>query len=145
MSISYLHKSGLSSNKNTLIANLLTAMLGTPNHWLAQQTPMGNALVIDANNVVAWDANVSGQSIDLVLTTNVTMAPVSNIVKKNVYVMRVSQDSVGNRVITWDASYVFGPNGAPLLTLLSNSVDWLQFEGGSNNTLEFVGIRNNAV
>lgn len=117
------------------------------NTFTAQQIPMVGALTDAAS--IAWDGDVNGQVVALALTAAVgatrTMAAPTNIMQYATYCMRVQQDSVGNRALTFNSAFKFGTNGAPTLTTTANKVDWLSFIGGAGNTLEYTGARLDAV
>lgn len=117
------------------------------NTFTAQQTPMAGVLVDAAS--IAWNGDVNGQVVALTLTAAIgatrAMAAPTNIVQYATYCMRVQQDVVGNRALTFNSAFKFGTNGAPALTATASKVDWLSFIGGAGNTLEYTGARLDAV
>jgi hypothetical protein len=61
------------------------------------------------------------------------------------YILRVTQDGTGSRTLAYNAAFKFGTAGAPVLTTTASKTDILGFIGGSGNTLEYTGIRKDAV
>ena len=111
--------------------------------FTAQQIAFSGVLT-DAGTV-AWDADTNGQIVAITLGGSRTMGAPTNIVQYGVYILRVAQDAVGGRTLAWDAAYKFGTAAAPTLTVAANKVDILSFIGGAGDTLEFLGIRKDAV
>jgi hypothetical protein len=94
---------------------------------------------------INWDGDTNGQVVSVTLAGNRTMAAPTNIVQYGMYLMRVTQDATGSRTLVWNGSFKFGGSGAPTLTTVANKTDWLSFVGGTGNTLEYLGIRKDAV
>ena len=59
--------------------------------------------------------------------------------------MRVTQDAIGNRTLSYDTAYKFGTAGAPAVTPDASKVSILGFIGGTGNTMEYTGCRLDAV
>lgn len=135
--------SSVAASGGAVIPLTMATVVATKNTWLAQQTPF-NGVLIDGVNIT-WDGDINGQTTYITLTGNRTMVAPLNIQQYGMYVLRVSQDAIGSRTLTWNAAYKFGTIGAPTLTTSSNGVDILSFLGGANNTLEFIGSRLSAV
>lgn len=111
--------------------------------FTTQQSPKSGTLTDGAT--INWNADTNGQIVAVTLAGNRTMAIPTNIVQYASYMLRVTQDATGSRTITWNAAFKFGTSGAPTLTTTANKTDWLSFIGGSGNTLEYLGIRKDAV
>jgi len=120
-----------------------TAKTDVKQNFTAQQRAMTGTLTDGAT--INWNADSNGQIVAVTLGGNRTMAAPTNIVQYAMYMMRVTQDGTGSRTLTWNAAFKFGTSGAPTLTTTANKVDWLSFIGGASNTLEYLGIRKNAV
>jgi len=124
-----------------------TAKTDVKQVYTAQQGPMRGTLTDAAS--IAWNADTNGQVVRLLMTLAVgatrAMAAPTNIVQDNSYMLRVQQDAIGNRALTYNAAFKFGTNGPPVLTSTANKVDWLSFIGGVGNTLEYTGCRLDAV
>lgn len=74
-----------------------------------------------------WNVDQGGVA-NLTLTGNTTMAVPTNLKIGGTYVLRVTQDAVGSRLITWTASFYKWPAGvAPVLSTTANAVDLIQF------------------
>ena len=111
--------------------------------WTTQQAPFSGTLTDAAN--IGWNGAVNGQVVQLTIAGNRAMAAPTNILQHAMYLMRITQDAVGTRTLTWDSAYKFGSSGAPSLTATPSKTDILSFLGGASNTLEFLGIRKDAV
>jgi hypothetical protein len=120
-----------------------TVKKNVANVFTAQQTPMNGALT-DAGTIT-WDANVNGQVVAVTLAGSRSMGAPTNTVQYASYVLRVTQDGTGARTLTWNAAFKFGTAGAPTLTATPNKTDILGFIGGAGGTLEYTGIRPDAV
>lgn len=111
--------------------------------YTKQQTPMSGTLTDGAT--IDWNGDSNGQVVAVTLGGNRTMNAPTNIVQYAMYILRVSQDGIGSRTLTWNAAYKFGTTGAPTLTTTASKVDILSFLGGAGNTLEYLGIKKDAV
>ena len=111
--------------------------------WTAQQTPFKGTLT-DAGTI-DWNGDTNGQVVSVTLGGNRVMNAPSNIQEGAYYILRVKQDATGNRTLGFNAAFVFGTAGAPTVTATANKVSILGFLGGAGNTLEFTGIRLDAV
>lgn len=120
-----------------------TAKLDVAQTWTAQQTPMNGTLT--DGTTISWDGNTNGQVVAVTLGGNRTMNAPTNIRQYSNYILRITQDGTGSRTLSWNTAYKFGTGGAPTLTTTANKVDILGFIGGSSNTLEYTGIRKDAV
>ena len=134
---------GLTIGTNVQAFDADTAKTDVKQTFTAQQTPMIGSLTDGAT--VNWNGDTDGQVVDITIAGNRTMAAPTNIVAKTLYLLRVTQDGTGSRTLTWNAAYKFGGSGAPTLTTTASKTDWLSFVGGASNTLEYLGIRKNAV
>jgi hypothetical protein len=128
---------------NVQAYNASIATTNTSQTFTAQQVPFNGTLTDGAT--INWNGNTNGQVVAVTLTGNRTMAAPTNIQSRALYLMRVTQDATGSRTLTWNAAFKFGGSGAPTLTTTASKVDILSFVGGASNTLEFIGIRKNAV
>lgn len=134
---------------------LVSAGTGSPPTWnavvrpnvettfTAQQVPFSAALTDGAT--ITWNGATHGHVARLTLGGNRTMGAPTNIKQYGMYLLRVAQDVTGSRTIAWNAAFKFGSSGAPTLTTTASKVDILSFIGGASNTLEFLGIRKNAI
>lgn len=120
-----------------------TAKTNAKQTWTAQQRPMAGSLT-DATGI-AWNGDTNGQVVRLTIAGNRTMNAPTNILQDALYILRVTQDASGGRVLSWNSAFKFGGNGAPTLTTAANKTDILSFIGGAGNTLEFIGARLDAV
>jgi hypothetical protein len=134
---------GLVIGTNVQAYDANTAKTNVAQNFTAQQRAMTGTLTDGAT--INWNANTNGQIVAVTIGGNRTMAAPTNIVQYAQYMMRVTQDATGSRTLTWNAAYKFGTAGAPTLTTTASKTDWLSFIGGSGNTLEFLGIRKDAV
>jgi hypothetical protein len=120
-----------------------TAKLDVAQVWTAQQTAKNGALT--DGTTIDWNGATNGQVVAVTLGGNRTMNAPTNIVQYAMYVLRVAQDGTGSRTLAFNAAYKFGTAGAPALTTTASKVDILGFIGGAGNTLEYTGIRKDAV
>lgn len=120
-----------------------TAKLNVAQTWTAQQTPKNGTLTDGAT--IDWNGSTNGQVVAVTLAGNRTMNAPTNIVQYTHYVLRVTQDGTGSRTLAYNAAFKFGTAGAPTLTTTASKTDILGFIGGSSNTLEYTGIRKDAV
>lgn len=120
-----------------------TAKLDVAQVWTAQQTAKNGSLT--DGTTIDWNGATNGQVVAVTLGGNRTMNAPTNIVQYAMYVLRVTQDGTGSRTLAFNAAYKFGTAGAPTLTTTAGKVDILGFIGGSGNTLEYTGIRKDAV
>jgi hypothetical protein len=113
------------------------------NTFTAQQIPFSGTLT-DAPSI-DWDADVNGQVVSIIIAGDRTVNAPTNVEINATYLMRITQDATGGRVLSWNVAFKFGPALAPVLSTAGNSVDWLSFIGAAGNTMEFTGIRKAAV
>lgn len=118
------------------------ALRAAINSWTKTQAPVGDALVDGA--VINWDGG-SVQVAKLTISGNRTMAEPTNVQVGALYMLRVTQDGTGSRLLAWNSAFKFGASGAPTLTATAGKTDFLSFLGGAGNTLEFIGARLNGV
>lgn len=134
---------GTAGTQAAALTTLGAAGLGVSNTWTAQQAPMNGALTDGAT--ITWATATTGQVASITLAGSRTMGAPSGVVRYALYLLRVTQDSTGSRTLAWSAAFKFGTSGAPTLTTTANKTDILSFVGGSANTLEYLGIRKDAV
>lgn len=120
-----------------------TAKLNVAQTWTAQQVPKNGTLTDGAT--IDWNGNTNGQVAAVTIAGNRTMNAPTNIQQYALYVLRVTQDATGSRTLAWNAAFKFGTAGAPTLTTTASKTDILGFVGGASNTLEYTGIRKDAV
>lgn len=120
-----------------------TAKLDVAQTWTAQQTAKNGTLTDGAT--IDWNGNTNGQVVAVTLEGNRTMNAPTNIQQYAMYVLRVTQDGTGSRTLAYNAAFKFGTAGAPVLTTTASKTDILGFIGGATNTLEYTGIRKDAV
>lgn len=133
----------LLDDTNASAAQTTLAIASTKRAFTAQQTAMNGALT-DAV-AIDWNGDVNGQVVAVTLAGNRTMNAPTNIVQYTSYLFRVTQDATGSRTLVWNAAFKFGGAGAPVLTTTAAKTDILSFIGGAGNTLEYLGIRKDAV
>ena len=120
-----------------------TAKLDVAQVWTAQQTPKNGSLT--DGTTIDWNGSTNGQVVAVTLGGNRTMNAPTNIVQYAMYMLRVTQDGTGSRTLAFNAAFKFGTAGAPTLTTTAGKTDILGFIGGAGNTLEYTGIRKDAV
>lgn len=120
-----------------------TAKTDMKQQWNAQQTPFKGTLT-DAGTI-DWDCDVIGQVAKVTLGGNRVMNAPTNVVEGTYYILRVTQDAIGNRTLGYNAAFKFGTAGAPALTSGASKVSILGFIGGAGNTMEYTGCRLDAV
>lgn len=76
---------------------------------------------------IAVDAS-QGNDFRVTLTGNRTMGAPSNPADGQMIMFELTQDAVGSRIVTWDAVYNFGANGAPALSTAPNIIDQVGFK-----------------
>lgn len=84
------------------------------------------ATTLTAATNVSWDLD-DDESTEIVLDQNVTMDNPTNMQAGGRYTLRVIQDSVGSRTITWGTAYKWSGGTAPTLTTGVDSIDVIRF------------------
>jgi len=90
---------------------------------------------------VDWDCRIA-QKAKIILTQNIFMNTPTHLVDGGTYTLRVTQDSTGNRIITWSSAFKWGTELSPTLSTTANKTDILAFESDGTSLL-FLGIRKN--
>lgn len=109
--------------------------LSTVNAWTAQQYVVAAALTPGAT--VAWNANSS--NVTLAPTQNFTLSNPTNIHAGGSYIITITQDATGSRVITWGSAYKF-PSGAKyVLSTAPSAVDTICMYSPDGVNLHCVG------
>jgi len=75
---------------------------------------------------IAWDLDDGGHAL-VVLAGNRTLDNPSNLVAGAIYSLKITQDDVGTRLITWSSAYLFPGNTHPTLSASVNSTDEFLF------------------
>ena len=134
------HPAGVKAAINAAAAN--KAIINALNAWTKAQAPATAALA--DGSVINWDCS-NIQVATVTIYGNRTMAAPSAVQPGALYLLRVTQDPTGSRLLAWDSAFKFGSAGAPTLTTTAGKTDFLSFIGGAGNTLEFLGYRLNGV
>lgn len=111
--------------------------------FTAQQVPM-NGVLTDAATV-AWDGDVHGQVVSLTLGGNRAMGAPTNVQPNASYILKIKQDAVGSRLLSFNTAFKFGSIGAPALTTGANKTDVLSFIGNDDGALVFLGVKKDAI
>ena len=130
--------SGVTEVISILRASSMPAFLGEVQAWAKAQGVTFVALSDGAT--VNWNLDTA-QNAKITLGGSRTFALPTNIRDGFVYVLRVTQDGTGSRIITWNAAYKFGTDGEPTLTTTASKTDYLVFIGFSTTQLHFQGIK----
>jgi len=88
---------------------------------------------------INWNCRTA-QKAKVTLTGNASIANPTLVKDGATYTLRITQDSVGGRTLTWGANFNWGDASAPILSTAPNKTDILSFEGDGTNLL-FLGIR----
>lgn len=81
---------------------------------------------------VSWDLN-SNQVTELTLDGNMVLDNPTNQQAGTTYILRLIQDGVGSRTITFGSAYRFSGGTAPTLSTGVNSVDYITFVSDGTN------------
>jgi len=110
---------------------------GASNAWTAQQYFVEQTLVDGAN--ISWDLDAE-QTATVTLTGNRILDNPTNLKAGGTYILRVVQDGVGTRTLTYGSAYKFSGGAAPTLSTGIGAVDLLTFySDGTNMNGTFVG------
>jgi hypothetical protein len=104
----------------------------TPTSWTAQQYVSQTTMT--ASPTVSWDVSVN-QTAKITLNQNITLANPSNQQAGGCYVLQITQDGVGSRLITFGSAYKFAGGVKPVLTTAAGGVDLLVFFSDGTNML----------
>ena len=85
-------------------------------------------------STINWNVD-SGTVASVVLTGSPTMAAPSNLKPGATYVLRVIQDSSGNKNITWNSAFKWPSGVTPVLSTAANSIDLFTFFSPDGITL----------
>ena len=88
---------------------------------------------------INWNCRTA-QKAKVTLTGNASIANPTLVKDGATYTLRITQDSVGGRTLTWGANFNWGDASAPVLSITPYKTDILSFEGDGTNLL-FLGIR----
>ena len=88
---------------------------------------------------INWNCRTA-QKAKVTLTGNASIANPTLVKDGATYTLRITQDSIGGRILTWGANFNWGDASAPVLSTAPNKTDILSFEGDGTNLL-FLGIR----
>lgn len=89
--------------------------------------PTWTTQTLSFSNPIGWDANNGGGAV-VTLTGNTTMDNPTNLKNGATYVLKVIQDSVGNRKITaWGSMFKWPGGVTPVLSTTADSVDLISF------------------
>lgn len=76
---------------------------------------------------IAWDANAIGNTAQVTLGGNRTLAAITNPLTGARYTLRVVQDATGGRTLAFNAAYTFPNNVVPFLNNAINGVTVYEF------------------
>jgi hypothetical protein len=92
--------------------------------WTAGQNFNETSLSDGAS--IAWDLDAN-QVCNVTITADRTMAAPTNNKQGRTYILRVIQDATGGHSLTWNAEFLWGPDGAPTLANAANDVTVIAF------------------
>ena len=93
--------------------------------------------LVNATNI-AWNWN-NGEIATLVITGNRTLSVPTNGRNNSLYLLRITQDSIGTRTLALHASIAIGESPAPVLSTTGGRTDVLGFMKW-NGTVNYMGI-----
>lgn len=110
--------------------------LSVANVYTAQQNFGTQTLTY--GGTIAW--NLATQQVaSIAMAGNATLSNPSNMVDGGTYILKVTQDATGSRILSYAANYNFGASGAPVLTITPSLSDYLTFISDGTK-MNFVGI-----
>jgi hypothetical protein len=96
------------------------------NEWTFRQN--ANEGTLSDGATINWDLSASQkQVVSVTLGGNRTMAAPTNNAAGATYILRVIQDGTGGRTLTWNAEFLWGPDGAPDLAVAAADVTVFSF------------------
>jgi len=119
-------------------ANIAAAGTGTTNFFTESQSVDLSTLA--DNPTIAWNL-AAEQNAEVTLGSTRVLGLPTNIVETTYVTLAVKQDGTGSRLLTYNAAFDFGDDGAPTLSTTANKVDVLTFMTVSTNKLRFLGIK----
>lgn len=81
----------------------------------------------------------------VVLGGNRTLANPTNVKDGAIYIIALTQDGIGGRLITWGNNYIFGSEGEPTLSTGTGITDFLTFIGDDSGKMFFLGVKKGMV
>lgn len=140
-------------NKTLTAPTLTTPALGTPasgvltnctgNPTLTNPTTVTQALSWTVSGTTTWDANSGAIATVTAGAGNTTMGAVSNL-KTSTYLLKVTQDGTGSRLITWNAIFRWSAGVAPVLSTAASAVDVISFYSDGTNLYGTLALRGAA-
>lgn len=100
---------------------------------------IGAQTITYAGTNVYWDVSVYS-SAAVTLTNNARLSAATGIKAGARYTLRVTQDTTGSRLLTYDGAYLATGGIAPTLTSTTNRTDLLIFEGISTTNMMRAGF-----
>lgn len=91
-----------------------------------------NATTLTDGANIAWDLN-NNQVTSVTLAGNRTLDNPTNMKDGGTYILRVVQDGVGSRTLSFGTAYKFPSGTAPTLSTGTNAVDILTFVSDGTN------------
>jgi hypothetical protein len=102
------------------------------NEWAFRQNSDQGTLTDGAT--INWDLSATNkQVVSVTLEGNRTMAAPTNLAAGATYILKIVQDATGNRTLTWNALFLWGPDGAPDLAYDANDVTVIAFYDDGTN------------
>ena len=115
---------------NVVKSNVATLFTSQQNFSIATLT---------AGSTIAWDC-ATQQSAKVTLNQNATLSNATNVVEGGFYNLTVGV-SATPFTLSFDTNYIFGEEGAPVLSTTANNFDEISFRGTSTGKLKFLGIK----
>ncbi len=96
-------------------------------HRLSESAVVGGSIteLVDAETIV-WDAAAS-LAAKVTLGGDRTLASPTNLVPGSIYVLSITQDDGGNRLVVWDVAYKFAAGTYPVLSTGGGQTDLFFF------------------
>ena len=111
---------------NGAVSGSSTTGLTVPATILPQGVPVALADASDGTHITP--NAIEGRLFRVTPLYSRTMNAPFNPTDGQIITFEIIQPAAGNRTITWDAVYVFGPSGAPVLSTAGNAHDFLTFQ-----------------
>ncbi len=114
----------------TNVAAAGAGMLNIAQEWTKQQNFNATTLIDGAN--IAWNLD-DNQVTGVIIAGNRTIDNPTNMVDGATYILRVTQDAVGSRTLTWGAAFIWPDDLPPVLTTTANKTDVIAFISDGTN------------
>lgn len=114
--------------------------------WTTLQYFVPQDIAYAVSGTTVWDTRQSPSARLAMVGGNSAMGSPMNVVEGAYYALRIVQDPVTPRVLTWQTGPYHWPGGAASAVAPSNiagAIDVFHFRGAPGNVLEFVGAQLN--